>query len=72
MGEQELTKSEIRAIGHYLSERTIESWTGWPDRREAMRKKWPHLVEAIERAEVANMTLAAIVKSLQDEFEDAK
>ena len=67
-GARPLTPEEKRVIGYYLTERSIDRWCGWPSRKEAVRKEWPHLVEAIERAEIAQMTLSAIVKSLQDEF----
>ena len=69
---EDVSASDVRTVIYFIQEKgDINRWTEWDKKKKAIAAKYPHLIEAIERVSVAERTLAAVLKDIeQDSYDD--
>lgn len=63
----EVTNTDLVMVRYFIAEKgDVTRWIDWEARKSAIRAKYPHLVDAIDRLDSANRTLKAIVDTLPE------
>lgn len=64
-----ITDSDRNAIVYFIKEKgDITRWCDWKEKKEEIEKKYPELIAALKNVTIAERTLAAVVKTIEDDI----
>lgn len=65
MPEDRLTEEDICMLKCYHEKGDITAWVGWEQKQAQIQAQFPELVTAVQRVEVAERTLQAVLNNLE-------